>query len=108
MLRTGLGHKSHKDREFWTKAIIFVSKDNNLTKAHIKYLEGQVINKANELALVTDNGQGSGSSLPESDIADMKQYLDKIFQLLPVLGLNVFEVPEAISPDAEEVDVLFN
>lgn len=97
-----LGQKSHQDREFWTKAIVFVSKDNNLTKAHIKYLEGQVIIRANELALMTDNGQGSGSSLPESDVADMKQYLDKIFQLLPVLGLNVFEVPEIISPDAEE------
>ncbi len=97
-----LGHKSHKDREFWTKVISFISKDNNLTKAHIKYLEGQVINRANELALVTDNGQGSGSSLPESDVADMKQYLDKIFQLLPVLGLNTFEVPESIPLDAKE------
>lgn len=97
-----LGHKSHQDRDFWTKAIVFVSKDTNLTKAHIKHLEGQVINRANELALMTDNGQGSRSSLPESDVADMKQYLDKMFQLLPVLGLSAFEVPDVISPDADE------
>lgn len=97
-----LGSKQHQNREFWTKAIGFVSKDNNLTKAHIKYLEGRLLHRADELALTIDNSQGSGSSLPESDIADMEQYLAKVYQLLPVLGLSLFEVPEVISPDAKE------
>src|ERR1700756_5490561 len=28
--------KQHKNREFWISAIVFVSKDENLTKAHIR------------------------------------------------------------------------
>jgi hypothetical protein len=30
--------KQHKSKEFWISAIVFVSKDENLTKAHIRYL----------------------------------------------------------------------
>lgn len=79
--------KSHLDRDFWKTIIFFVSKDENLTKAHIKYLEGKFI----EMTKVTDrfeleNTNSSGSRLPESDSADMDIFLAKVEQLLPVLG----------------------
>lgn len=89
-----LGSRKHIDREFWVSAIVFVSKDQNLTKAHIKYIEGKLIEKGQSLGLVLDNGQGSGAALPESDAADMNAFLDKIYQLLPVLGVRIFEVPQ--------------
>ncbi|MCK4305808.1 MAG: GIY-YIG nuclease family protein [Candidatus Eisenbacteria sp.] len=79
--------KAHKDKEFWVQAIAFVSKDENLTKAHIRFLEGRLITEAQQIGRFTlDNGQASGSKLPESDRADMEVFLDKIRQLLPVLG----------------------
>ena len=31
--------KQHKTKEFWVSAIVFVSKDENLTKAHVRYME---------------------------------------------------------------------
>lgn len=94
--------KDHSDKEFWAKVICFVSKDSNLSKGHIKYLEGKLIERANELGVPTGNSKGSGATLSESDMADMHQYLDKLNQLLPVLGLGVYKVPEVISDDAEE------
>ncbi|MEZ5517405.1 MAG: GIY-YIG nuclease family protein [Gammaproteobacteria bacterium] len=97
-----LGGRDHTGKEFWVSAICFVSKDNNLTKGHINYLEGQLIKRAKELKIPAENGQGSGSSLPESDIADMDEFLAKIYQLLPILGLRVFEVPEKVNPDADD------
>jgi hypothetical protein len=33
--------KGHLERDFWKTLVFFVSKDENLTKAHIKYLEGK-------------------------------------------------------------------
>jgi Domain of unknown function (DUF4357) len=79
--------KGHLNRDFWKTLIFFVSKDENLTKAHIKYLEGKLIHLTKvaeryELA----NTNSSGSHLPESDAADMDVFLAKIAQLLPVLG----------------------
>jgi hypothetical protein len=85
--------KGHLERDFWNIIVYVVSKDENLTKAHIRYLEGRLIEqaKAAERALVV-NGQASGSKLPESDREDMEVFLDRIHQLLPVLGAD-FLVP---------------
>ncbi len=79
--------KGHLDRDFWKTIIFFVSKDENLTKAHIKYLEGELI-KMTKAAdrFELDNSNASGSHLPESDAADMDVFLAKLEQLLPVLG----------------------
>ena len=79
--------KQHKTKEFWVSAVVFVSKDENLTKAHIKYLEGCLISEATRVGRFTlENNQSSGSKLPESGRADMNVFLYRIQQLLPVLG----------------------
>lgn len=83
--------KSHPKIEFWNHVVFFVSKDENLTKAHIRYLEGRLIEiaKASDRSLVR-NEQGSGSRLPESDREDMEVFLEKMQQVLPVLGIDAF------------------
>lgn len=79
--------KSHLSKDFWNQVVFFVSKDENLTKAHIRYLEGKLIGLAREAnRAIIVNGQSSGSKLPESDREDMDIFLEKIQQLLPVLG----------------------
>ena len=83
------GHNNNKDD--WNAVTAFVSKDDNLTKAHIRYLEGILIEKAkrNSSAIVT-NAVNSGAKLPESDAAEMDVFLAKCLQLLPVLGIADF------------------
>src|SRR5438093_7845440 len=79
--------RGHLDKDFWNHVLFFISKDENLTKAHIRYLEGRLIEQAkagNRFTL--HNAQGSGARLPEADRADMEEFLAKIHQLLPVLG----------------------
>ncbi len=83
--------RQHKEKEFWVQLIAFTSKDENLTKGHIKYLEAELIKKALETGkAVLENNQGGNAALPESDIADMEVFLSKLYQLLPVLGTDVF------------------
>ncbi len=82
--------KGHLDRDFWNHIAFFTSKDENLTKAHIRYLEGRLIEHAKKAGRAeVKNSQGSGSKLPESDREDMEIFLEKIHQLLPVLGVEV-------------------
>jgi len=79
--------KGHLDRDFWKTIVFFVSKDENLTKAHIKYLEGKLIESTKQIGrFELENFQGSGSHLPESDAADMDTFLTRMEQLLPILG----------------------
>lgn len=98
--------KSHVDKDFWNQAIYFVSKDENLTKAHIRYLEGRLIElcRKAERAHVT-NGQSSGAKLPESDREDMEVFLEKMCQLLPVLGVDLF-VPASSAPPGPKAVLL--
>jgi len=92
--------KSHLEKDFWNHIIFFVSKDENLTKAHIQYLEGRLIEQAKSAERsVVINSQGSGAKLPESDREDMEIFLEKIHQLLPVIGAD-FLVPTAVQQDA--------
>ena len=79
--------KQHKTKEFWISAIVFVSKDENLTKAHVRYLESRLLAEASQVARFTlEQNQAGGSKLPESDREDMEVFLSRIRQLLPVLG----------------------
>lgn len=79
--------KQHKTKEFWISAIVFVSKDENLTKAHVRYLESRLLAEAAEIDRFTlEQNQAGGSRLPESDREDMEVFLSRIRQLLPVLG----------------------
>src|ERR1035438_7558803 len=79
--------KQHKTKEFWVSAIIFVSKDENLTKAHVRYLESKLLAEAAQVGrFALEQNQAGGSKLPESDREDMEVFLSHIRQLLPVLG----------------------
>jgi Domain of unknown function (DUF4357) len=101
--------KSHLEKDFWNQIVFFTSKDENLTKAHIRYLEGQLIEHAkNAGRALVKNSQGSGSKLPESDREDMEVFLKKMQQLLPALGVEIL-VPIPGSSDHEttaEFDLL--
>lgn len=99
--------KSHVEKDFWNQIVFFVSKDENLTKAHIRYLEGKLIENARAAgrALVT-NGQSSGAKLPESDREEMEVFLEKMHQLLPVLGVELLVPASSAAVGAAEKEVL--
>lgn len=83
--------KSHLSKDFWNNITFFITKDENLTKAHIKYIEGRLIATAQVAGRsVVMNSQGSGARLPESDREDMEVFLEKMQQVLPVLGVEAF------------------
>lgn len=82
-------HDTKKD--FWTYVVVFVSKDENLTKAHVRWLEGALVREllTAKRAEVTNGTEPTGGKLPEADTADMETYLDNVRLLLPTLGVNV-------------------
>ncbi len=55
-------------KDFWKTIVFFVSKDENLTKSHIRYLEGRLIESSKKVGRFgLENQQASGAKLPESD-----------------------------------------
>ena len=84
-------HLTQKD--FWNESIVFLSKDNNLNKAHIKYLENRLheIAKSVNRYKVENSVTPTQSSISESDIAEMEEFIEHVKMLVSTLGHKVFE-----------------
>ena len=93
-------HASKKD--FWTSAIFFTSKDENLNKVHVQYLEARLIQLAAEAKRCElENGNAPQlPSLSEADVAEVEGFLDEMLLCFPVIGLPVFEKPSQPEPKA--------
>ncbi len=98
-------HLTQKD--FWNEAIVFISKDENLNKAHIKYLE----NRLYDLAKITNRYQVQNtiiptqSSISESDKAEMEEFLDNIKLLVNTLGHKLFEEKRELKTKTKQQDI---
>lgn len=91
-VRTRLAaHDSDEAKDFFTRAVLIVSKDENLTKAHGRYLESRVIAaiRGAGRAKLVNGTEPPFKGLPEPEIADMERVLDEIEVLLPVLGFDI-------------------
>lgn len=84
-------HDSNKS--FWQTAIAFSSKDNNLTKAHVKFLESRCLEIANVAKRfeIKNGAESAIPSLPESDTADMEEFLENLKLLLSALGFPILQ-----------------
>jgi hypothetical protein len=80
-------------KEFWNETILFISKDENLNKAHIKYLENRLyeIAKKSNRYKIENSIIPTQSSISESEIAEMEEFIDNIKMLTNTLGHKVFE-----------------
>lgn len=100
-------HLSAKD--FWNEALIFVSKDENLNKAHIKYLESrlhEIAVKVNRYDLENGNVPPR-STISESDQAEMEEFVENIKLLVNTLGFKIFEELRKIQTIEEQVNNTF-
>ena len=80
-------------KDFWNEAIVFISKDENLNKAHIKYLENRLhdLAKGANRYKVDNTIIPTQSSISESDRAEMEEFIEYIKMLVNTLGHKVFD-----------------
>lgn len=84
-------HLNQKD--FWNETIVFISKDENLNKAHVKYLENRLHNIASSAKRykVENSIIPTQSSISESDRSEMEEFIENIKMLVNTLGHKVFD-----------------
>ena len=90
-------HTQQKD--FWDTGIVFVSSSGGLNRAHVTWLEHALITRASETGRCRlDNGNvPQEPALSEAEKADTLAFLQEVFQILPLVGLRVFERPRAVA-----------
>ena len=95
-------HLNQKD--FWNETVVFISKDENLNKAHVKYLE----NRLHEIAIIAKRYKVENSitptqsSISESDRAEMEEFIENIKMLVNTLGHKVFDEKRDFKPKQKQ------
>ncbi|MBF0502929.1 MAG: GIY-YIG nuclease family protein [Candidatus Riflebacteria bacterium] len=94
-----------KTKDFWTHAVVFTSKDQNLNKAHVQYLESRMAALATDAKRCEiDNGNVPQlPALSEADTADVDGFLADILLCLPVLGINLFEKTRVTTTESHDL-----
>ncbi|MGI1663076.1 GIY-YIG nuclease family protein [Palleronia sp. KMU-117] len=88
-------YQHNKEKVFWERFIAVTSKDMNLTKAHVRYLEGRLLQLVQEAkkAKLANKDLPQFDLLPEADKADMEAFLEEIQLVLPVIGADFLRRP---------------
>lgn len=99
-------HNKDDGKDFFDRFCVVTSKDQNLTKAHARYLESRLIGIAQKAGLSSvQNGTAPDFALlPEADLSDMEFFIEQLRIVLPVLGLGLLrEAPTLTRAAAPEV-----
>ena len=87
--------KDHDSKKaFWQKALIFVSKDADMTKTDVQYLEHKAIaeaKKANTFVLNDNKQTPKAPNLPEYQQDSMDEFFEDVKFLASFIGCNIFE-----------------
>jgi hypothetical protein len=92
-----------QNKEFWEHGYAFVTSNNGLNKAHVRWLERELIHRAKKAnrSKLDNSTAPSEPPLSEAERADSRAFLGEILQVLPVVGLRAFEDTKPVaSPHA--------
>lgn len=86
-------------KEFWEHGYAFTTSNNGLNKAHVRWLERELIQQAKKAGRSKlDNGTAPPEPpLSEAERADSRAFLREILQVLPIMGLRAFEEPKPVA-----------
>ncbi len=83
----------HQDKDFWNEALIFISKDENLNKAHIKYLEFSLHKNVTEAGRykIFNSNTPNCPAISEAEQSVMTEFSGNLQLLTGTLGYKLFE-----------------
>lgn len=85
-------YQHNKNKDFWNECIVFVSKDNSLNKAHIKYIEHELyeIGKNANRCTIKNESNPTKSSLSNADEIRAEKFISKIKIITNMFGYKLF------------------
>jgi hypothetical protein len=97
-----------RNKDFWSEVIIFSSKDENLTKSHVKFLESRLseLTSIADLYSIENGNKPTKSTLPRADKDAMEEFIHNTKIVLGTLGHKFLDplITEDISKDEKTLD----
>lgn len=85
-------YQHNKNKDFWNECVVFVSKDNSLNKAHIKYIEHELyeVGKKANRCIIKNESNPTKSSLSNADEIRAEKFISKIKIITNMFGYKLF------------------
>lgn len=100
-----LRFKQHEStKEFWSWAAVFISThEGSLNKAHVKWLEHELYERAKIAGRCElDNAnRPQRPKMHEAEEADASAFLEKVLQILPLVGIHQMQEPKTVASPRE-------
>lgn len=80
--------------DFWEDTVVFVSKDDTLTKSHVRYVEARLIGegkKNKSWSFINGQNPTQIGKLPKEDELAMDEFVDQVKTLAGSLGFDLFK-----------------
>ena len=94
-----IDHNNKKD--FWNESLVFIAKDNSLSKSEVRYLECLAISKVEEFRNFTLEGNKQSPNYPsleENKIEIIQEFFEEVVYLSRFLKFDLFELPKKENP----------
>lgn len=87
-----------KGKDFWENAMLFMSTNGGLNRAHITWLEWSLMAQAvrAKRGKLQNGLVHNEPTLSESEKADVRSFLNEMLRLMPVMGVHFFEEVKSI------------
>ena len=102
-------HSADSARSFWNDTVVLVSKDENLTKSHARYVEASLIRAVSDNPRWTlpnaNRPSNDAGKLPLPDRVAMDEFIDQTKTLVGALGWDLFKVVRGpVAPAAQAAE----
>lgn len=99
----------NKSKEFWRECTIFVSQDNSLNKAHIKFIENKLYLKANQVGryVIENDTKPTKTTLDGADEIRVIKFYEKIKMLTSIYGYPIFDDIVSKEKIEEQKNILY-
>lgn len=101
--------KHNKEKEFWERALVLISRTNSLTQTHSLFLEWHCLQAARKAARYADENGNSGSKphTPAPLEADCLEIFETGHALLATLGYPIFDAVAKVAAASTPDEIFF-
>ncbi len=101
--------RHNQEKDFWDRALVLISKTNNLTQTHALFLEWHCLQEAKKSGrYITANGNNASRPYTPAPLeADCHEVYDTARTLLSTLGYPLFDPVVRVESSGEKPELLF-
>lgn len=98
----------HDAKEFWSKAVLFISTAGGLNRAHTTWLEWAIIKRAADArrCRLLNGVTPAEPALIESEKADTRSFFNEVLRMMPTMGVHIFELATPVLPKSKRPSLI--